>query len=420
MKVCFIESGCPNHDDFNALKSNCIKRHEVISNPCKADVIIQFFCAIATISVDAFAYELAYINKVKRKDAIYIVCGCIVDALGEEFFHTFEIVDYAFGNKDIPKISNILKINSISYDEIYLENKSIASVVIAEGCNNRCSFCKVHYLDSKLKSKPLNKIVEQINNFAKRGVKAIAITGLNTTQYGLDLYGEKKLAELLRQVSQIQGIKRIDLFSVAIQDLNEDIIAEIESNDKIELVEICIQSGSDKTLKSMNIRFSSSYAEMVIKRFSHKTIKTAFIVGFPGENRTEFEKSVDFIKRNNLWQITCNPYIDTPGTPSFYMTDKKEPMARKYAVLKVIGELRERQLKSLIDKRITGYFKEVHQLSDCDVAIVQPRGFIGLIYVIMDKQSFDFNSLDEYDIVSCEIREISEGNLYAENLEVVE
>lgn len=421
MKVCFIESGCPNHEEFKALKSNCIKRHEVINNPCKADVIIQFFCAITEKTVDVLVHELAFIKKAKKKDAIYVACGCIVDALGKEFFKTLEIVDYVYEVSEIVKIADILKIESISYDEIYLENKNLASVVISEGCNNRCSFCKVHYLNSKLKSKPMDKIIEQINGYVKRGVKEIAITGLNTTQYGLDLYGEKKLAELLRLVSQIKEIKKIDLYSVAIQDLNEEIITEIESNDKIELVEVCIQSGSDKTLKSMNIRFSSSYAEMVIKRFSHKTIRTAIIVGFPGENRREFEKSVDFIKRNNLWQIFCNPYMDTPGTPSYDMKDKKETMYRHNAVLKVAEQLKEKHLKTLIGKRIKGYITQVNQYLDCDVAILEPRGFNGSIWVVMDKNSFNYHDIEEYDVVSCEITEIVDNNqvmLFAKDLEV--
>lgn len=423
MKVCFIESGCPNHEEFKALKSNCIKRYEVINNPCKADVIIQFFCAITGKTIDVLVHELAFIKKVKKKDAIYVACGCIVDALGKEFFQTLGIVDYVYEIREIIQIADILKINSISYDEIYLENKYMASVVIQEGCNNRCSFCKVHYLNSKLKSKPMDKIIEQINGFVKRGVKIIAITGLNTTQYGLDLYGEKRLAELLRQVSQIEEIKRIDLYSVAIQDLNEEIITEIESNDKIEVVETVIQSGSDKTLKGMNIRFSSSYAEMVINRLHHKTIRTAIIVGFPGENRKEFEKSIDFIKRNNLWQIFCNPYMDTPGTPSYNMEDKKEPMARHHAVLKIVEQLREKYLKTLIGKRINGYITEVNQYLDCDVAILEPRGFKGSIEVIMDKNSFDFDDIKEYDVVSCEITEIADNNdviLHAKDLEVAQ
>lgn len=253
-----------------------------------------------------------------------------------------------------------------------LTPKHFAYLKIAEGCDNPCSFCAIPIIRGKYVSRPIEDIVKEAKKLAWRGVKELIVIAQDTTYYGLDLYGERKLSELLMRLSEIDGIEWIRLMYAYPAKFPVEVLDVIAQNPKIcKYIDIPIQHISDKILKSMRRgitkRRTIELLEMIRDKVPEVAIRTSLIVGYPGETEREFEELVDFVASFKFDRLGVFTYSQEDGTPAFELGDPVPPeeKERRMALLMniqrdVILEKNEnligRKLKVLIDRKESDYF----------------------------------------------------------------
>ena len=239
-KICFLNSGCGSHGEtFRQIFKSVEHAYILTSMPHKADVIIEYFCAVTQYEcVEKLLTELLYLSKLKKEGATLIICGCAVDAIGKDFFLSLGFVDYAIGSQNF--LQEVLEIlNFKCSDHYYIEdNKFRFSIDICNGCakkNGWCSFCKQHYLRKPIKSMPLDEVCKVATEITSTtSVFVISLCALNICNYGIDFGDRKpKLHLLIQALSKIPTVKFIELYSLTASCMYEELIEEIATNDKV-------------------------------------------------------------------------------------------------------------------------------------------------------------------------------------------
>lgn len=358
-KICFLLQGCVNHlEEFRILLKNLNEEYELTKFPTQADLVIQYFCINTSKEISKIVKEMAFLKKVKREEAILIICGCAVEVLGKELFEQFPYVNYVIGRKNI--CENILKMlekKKVTNDFFLEKEEQSISIEIIDGCTNKCTFCKVHYMDLPVKSKSIETILEIVTNLIKSGVVNIRLTGLNTTLYGIDLYGRPVLHILLKKLSNIKGLLNIDISELSTMNMYDELSFEIENNPIIGKVDIAFQSGSSHMLKIMNIHTTIEKMEKMIRSFGNKIGYTTFVIGHPYETKEDVDLTIDFIERNNLWYTQLSSYQDAPRLISHKMPQLSRD-EYNYSVNKVIdfvSEFRKEKMNQLVNSRVKAF-----------------------------------------------------------------
>lgn len=360
-KICFVLDGCAAHDDeFERIRKNLEGKYEKIHNILEADVIIQFFCAITCASIEDYFKEMSYLKAVKKvnKNAKLIICGCASEVIN--FKKLYPFVDYCIGRTNInEKVLEILKEEDIIGDDLFVHiNKASATINICDGCNNRCSFCKVHYMPLKLKSKPIEQIIKEVYKAIELGAKEIMLFGMNSTQYGIDLYKRPMLSELLKKILQINNEILIDLRGITLKDITPELYEIIKNEERIWKIQLESQSASPIIRKKMNLSSTVEELEYALDTFSNKVYRTNFIVGHPYETEIEFQKTLDFIRRKNIWYTSVAIYMNTPGTLSANMpqVSEEDKEKRENELFDLVFELKKNFFNTyVIGKEIKFY-----------------------------------------------------------------
>ncbi|HPI39035.1 MAG TPA: MiaB/RimO family radical SAM methylthiotransferase, partial [Ignavibacteriaceae bacterium] len=277
-----------------------------------------------------------------------------------------------------------------------------------------CSFCAIPLMRGLHKSKTVEELVAEAEALAKLGTKELIIIGQDTTDYGKDIYGRRNLAELLRKLSLINGIKWIRLMYAYPSHFPDDLIDEIAANPKIcKYIDIPLQHISDKILKSMRRgitkRRTIELLNTLKERIPELVLRTTIITGYPGETKKEFEELCGFIKEFKFDRLGVFTYSIEENTPAFVLGDKishKEKEKRKEILMEIQQEislnlnsqLPGRKLEVLIDRKEGGFFvgRSFREAPEVDGEILingaDNRVNIGNFYCA---EVFDFN---EYDL----------------------
>lgn len=306
------------------------------------------------------------LKKIKeKKDVIIILGGCMMQEkhITEKIRRSYTFVDIVFGTHTLhrlpeyvykvitnrEKIEDVIDIEGEIYEGLPIKrsNKKQAFVTIMYGCNNFCTYCIVPYVRGRERSRKQEDILKEIENLAKHGYKEIILLGQNVNSYR----GSKpkyNFANLLRDVSKIDGIEIIRFISPHPKDFTNDVINVISENKKVSrLIHIPLQSGSTKILKGMNRKYTKeqyiNLIEKIKKKIPDVTFSTDIIVGFPGETETDFKDTLDVVQRINFEQIFMFMYSRRIGT----VADKM-----KNQISEEIKHKRFNQLKSVFEDNI--------------------------------------------------------------------
>lgn len=348
-KLSILTLGCAKNtvDSEELLKQIENTKYKIVENPQKADVLIINTCGFIEDakeeSLDAIfeAVELKRAGKLSK----IIVMGCLSERYKDELAKEIPEVDKFIGANKIDCVTEELGIK-YKYEllgERHLTTpKHYAYLKISEGCNNPCSFCAIPLMRGKYKSKPIERIILEAQRLAALGVKELIVIAQDTTYYGLDLYGKRRLPELLNKISEIKGIEWIRLMYTYPSKFPEELIYTFE-NDKIcKYIDIPLQHISDKILKSMRRGISSKYTkkliEMIRKKIPNIAIRTSLIVGYPLETEKEFKELEKFVKEMEFERL---------GVFTYSM--EEDTYAEKYGdpVPKDVKEERKNQLMAI-------------------------------------------------------------------------
>ena len=372
MRVAVYSLGCKVNIYESEYVINLLKNHDyqIVDFDDVADIYIINTCSVTNES-DKKSRKIINQAKRKNKDAIVVVMGCYSQIRSEEVE-----ADIVIGNKDKSHILDIIseyltnhkqikRVYDLSNQEFEdmtitnFENHTRAFVKIQDGCNAYCSYCVIPYTRGGLRSKKMDKVIEEVSLLVKNGYKEIVLTGIHTGRYGIDI--NTNLETLLDELVKIEGLYRIRLSSIEINELTPHIIELISTNDKIaKHLHIPIQSGSDKILKSMNRRYNKEeFINKIneLKKIKDISLTTDLIVGFPGEGEEEFQETMDTLKEIGFTKIHTFPYSRRNGTPASTMSNQVEESIKKKRVREVINlsnNLENTYYNKFIDRVLDG------------------------------------------------------------------
>lgn len=290
-------------------------------------------------------------------DAVVCVTGCYAQTAPKDIMN-IPGVDIIIGTEDRDKLIDYVNqyheerqpINGVknimkkrTYEEMdvpYFTDRTRATLKIQEGCNNFCTFCIIPWARGLMRSRDPEKVVEQAQQLVDEGYKEIVLTGIHTGGYGEDLK-DYNLAQLLRDLEQVDGLNRLRISSIEASQLTDEVIDVINDSNKIvRHLHIPIQSGSDTVLKRMRRKYTMEFFESRIIKLKeimpNVAITSDVIVGFPGETEEEFMETFDFIKKHHFSELHVFPYSIRTGTPAARMTDQVDEGTKNERVHRLI------------------------------------------------------------------------------------
>lgn len=343
MNIYFETMGCPkNHYDTETALGILIKKgHVPVDNPEDADAIVVNTCGFINDAKVESIETIFDMAKYKENGTKLIVSGCLSQRYAEELFDEMEEVDAFIGVNDYDKLPEILDdlterkvfVNQCFEKELPLlervtdESIYTSTIKIAEGCYNRCTYCIIPSIRGSYRSKRMENIIAEAKMLAERGCRELILIAQDTTCYGIDLYGEYKLAELLQKLCRIEGIHWIRLMYCYEDKITDELIETIKKEEKIcNYIDIPLQHISDDVLKAMNRRSTSESIEKTIKKLKDEIddihIRTTFITGFPGETEEDFDELYDFVERQKFARLGVFAYSQEEGTPAGEMENQ--------------------------------------------------------------------------------------------------
>lgn len=249
-----------------------------------------------------------------------IVFGCLSQRYSKELPKEIPEVDEWYGARDIDDVIRALGAEpSKPNSRFTLDPKPYAYLKISEGCDRRCSYCAIPMIRGAHRSVPMEDLVEEASFLAAKGVRELILIAQDTTFYGLDLYGKRMLAELLRRLSAVRGIEWLRIHYSYPADFPVDVLEEMASNPKVcKYIDIPLQHVSDNVLKCMHRHVDGAFTRALIKRFRESVpgvvLRTTMIVGHPGEGEKEFDELLDFVREARFERLGAFTYSEEEGT----------------------------------------------------------------------------------------------------------
>ena len=372
MKIGFVHLGCSkNLIDTEATIGIC-KEHglEIVNEEKDSDIIIINTCGfIDSAKEEAINTILEMAEYKKQKCKYLIVMGCLVQryyddlqkALPEvDLFIKLDEYDYIWEKiedlikrgiveksktKSIKKISEIPPMPMLTQEEFLNREistgKNYAYLKIGEGCSNRCTYCAIPYIRGPFVSRKMEDILQEAKALVKKGIKELIVIAQDTTKYGIDIYGESKLTELLQELSKIKELKWIRFLYSYPEGISDELIEFVANNDKIaKYFDIPVQHISNNMLKKMNRKTSKEQIQGLIEKIRERipevTLRTSLMVGFPGETDEDFEELCKFVQQAKFDKLGAFMYSREEGTPAANLPDQIHGNTKKSRYNKIM------------------------------------------------------------------------------------
>ena len=368
IKAAFVSLGCPkNQLDSEVMISKLAESGiEIVEEDIHADVVVVNTCAfIQSAKEEAIEniLDVAWLKKNKNLRGI-VVTGCLVSRYGDEILKELPEVDaicgvgnlddivaavtYAYENGS-KEVESDKKFRAISAPEAQLlgGDRAVSDpsysvyLKISEGCDNRCTYCVIPSIRGKFRSRPMEDVVAETKELVGLGAKEIILISQDTTRYGIDLYGEFRLAALLRELCRIDGLHWIRLLYCYPDEITDELIDTVASEEKIvKYIDMPIQHISDSILKAMNRRGDGALVRDTVSRLRKKIpdliLRTTVIVGFPGETKENFAELCEYLKEAKFDRLGVFTYSAEEGTPAARIKEGKVPEKTKEHRMDVI------------------------------------------------------------------------------------
>ncbi len=350
MKVGFVSLGCPkNQLDTEVMLHEVMQAgYEITPEETEADIVIINTCAfIESAKQEAIdnILDVAWLKKHNNLQAI-VVTGCLAERYREEIFKELPEVDALLGVGSIHNIVEAIKAVEtkagrkkkyasfedkeqvrLGGDRVLTTPEYTAYLKIAEGCDNRCAYCAIPAIRGKFRSRPMEDLVAEAKQLEELGVREVNIVAQDITRYGLDLYGEYRLAELLHRITEATTIPWIRLLYCYPDKITDELVAEMRDNPRIvKYIDMPMQHISDHMLSAMNRHGDSALIRSVVEKLRREipeiVIRTTFITGFPGETEEDFEELCTFVREMEFDHVGVFPYSREEDTPAYDFPDQ--------------------------------------------------------------------------------------------------
>ena len=452
MNVGFISLGCSKNliDTEVAIGMFKNNNYKIVNNPEEADILVINTCGFIESAKEEAINTILEMAEYKNKRCKYLIAmGCLVQRYYEELIKALPEVDLFIKideydklwdkiedllkrnivekskNKTSKKISEIKPLPMPKYNEfmerIVTTGKNYAYLKIGEGCSNKCTYCAIPYIRGPFISRKMEDILDEAKMLAKKGIKELIVIAQDTTKYGVDIYGENKLAELLEKLSKIKEIKWIRFLYSYPEGITDELIKTVAQNDKIaKYFDIPIQHISNPILKKMNRKTSkeniTSIIEKIRKQIPDVTLRTSLIVGFPGETNENFEELLEFVKTTKFDKLGTFMYSKEEGTPAARLPEQIHGNTKKARYNKIM-EAQQEISKQILKSKIGKTYKVLIEDMSFDGKYFVGRTMQdvpeedGLVYVKNDGNISEKDILN--NIVDCKIVDVSNYDLIA-------
>ena len=300
--------------------------------------------------------------------------------------------------------------------------ENYAYLKIGEGCSNMCTYCAIPYIRGLFVSRPMEDILKEAKELSNKGIKELIIIAQDTTKYGLDLYKEPKLPELLEEICKIDGIKWVRFLYSYPEGITDELIQTVKQNDKIcKYFDIPIQHISDKVLKNMNRKTSKENIENLIikirKEIPDAVLRTSLIVGFPGETNEDFEDLKEFIQKIKFDKLGVFKYSKEDNTPAAKFKNQihyKTKQKRYETIMSIQKEISKEKLKENIGKTFDCLIENIS--FDGKYLIGRTSKDVpeedGIVYIKRTKENE--NKINKF--IKCKIIDVEEYDMIAKSL----
>ena len=401
--------GCSKNDVDSETMAYKLKNNDytIINNPSDADYIIINTCSFINAAKEESIDAIFDMINQKKDGAKIIVSGCLAQRYSKELKEEIPEIDIIVGTGNFQNISEIIKeYEENNKDDVYIDNinadieyieKDVADITeyvkIAEGCNNNCSYCIIPKLRGRLRSRPIDDIVNEINHLHKLGTKEVILIAQNTTDYGMDIYSRPSLDMLLKAILERTKMPWIRIMYLYPDNITDDLIETFNSSDRIlNYMDIPLQHASDHVLKMMNRHIDKDEIHELITKLRTKiadlVLRTTFIVGFPGEREEDFQELLNFIKKEKFDKLGVFEYSDEEGTRSYSFNEKLDEKTKAERREKIMDAQMAISRASL-EKRVGTVMKCL--VEDGEAGEYTLRSFMdapdvdGQVYVTSDK-----------------------------------
>ena len=351
-KVGLVNLGCPKNqvDAEIMLDKLAAAGFQLETEPGLADVVIINTCGFITSAKEEAIENIDEFLTLKKEGRIkkVVITGCLAERYLDDIAENMPEADVIAGigcNGDIVGMVQAALAGEVirrkaPKDQLPLEGGRqlyslpfFAYLKIAEGCDNCCAYCAIPAIRGRFRSRPIENIVAEAKELAAKGVTELVVVAQDTTRYGLDLYGEYKLAELLRELCKIDGIRWIRTLYAYPERITDELIDVIASEEKlVKYLDIPMQHCDPDILKAMNRPGSGKEYKALIRKIREKipgvVLRTSLIAGFPGETKDQFKKLAQFVRDIRFDHVGCFPYSEEEGTKAGAMKNQVDPDER--------------------------------------------------------------------------------------------
>ena len=409
MKVGFVSLGCSKNLVDTEMCIGLFKKEkfEIVNDPKEAEIIVVNTCGfIESAKQEAIntLLEMAeYKNSAKCK--YLIAMGCLVQRYKKDLEKSMPEVDLFLSLDEYDNmwntIADLVKTkkseNTLDYmDRVVSTGNTTAYLKIAEGCSNRCTYCAIPNIRGPYISRTIEDILEEAKKLAKDGIKELIVIAQDTTKYGIDLYGESKLAFLLNELCKINGIKWIRFLYAYPESITDELIEVVKKNKKIcKYFDIPLQHYSDSVLKMMNRQSDSKSIEKLIeklrKEIPNVILRTTLLVGFPGETEEDFFELYEFVNRAKFEKMGVFKYSKEDGTPAARIKNQVH-YKTKESRLKRLMELEQKIAEIKLEEKIGNEYEAIVDSITPDGKTIIARSYMdipdedGVIFIKNDGQ----------------------------------
>ena len=380
MKILFISLGCDkNLADTEVMLGLLASRgYEMTDDETQADIIvINTCCFIHDAKEESIQniLEMAEYKKTGQAKAL-IVTGCLAQRYRQEILEEIPEVDEVLGTSAYDKILDAVDAALAGKQEVMLadidalplpETKRLvttgghfAYLKIAEGCDKHCTYCIIPKIRGNFRSVPMERLVKEAKELAEQGVKELILVAQETTLYGKDLYGEKSLHVLIKELCKISGIRWIRILYCYPEEITDDLIQVMREEPKVcHYLDLPIQHANDEILKRMGRRTSKQELIDIIGKLRREIpdicLRTTLITGFPGETKEQHEELMDFVDEmefDRLGVFTYSPEEDTPAAVMPDQIDEEVKEKRQAELMELQQDIAFDNAQDMVDREV--------------------------------------------------------------------
>jgi ribosomal protein S12 methylthiotransferase len=337
MKVLLISLGCDKNLVDSEVMLGLLNKagHELTNDETEAEAVVINTCAFISDAKEESINTIIEMGRLKKTGRLkkLIVAGCLSQRYKDEIMKELPEIDVIIGATNYDKIVEAIGtdedaiVDDINYtpkpvsERIVTTNASMAYFKIAEGCNKLCTYCIIPHIRGRYRSIPMDRLLASAEKLAADGIKELVLVAQETTLYGVDLYGGKKLPELLTKLSDIEGIEWIRLLYCYPEEITDELISVMAENPKIcHYIDIPIQHSENEILRRMGRKTSREDIVSLVSKLrtamSDIAIRTTLISGFPGETQELHDGLVDFVDECEFDRLGVFTYSPEEGTPA--------------------------------------------------------------------------------------------------------